>query len=152
MDATRRAETPDLRSRNRFWSAVRWLTLGVVLGSLSGVMFGRYQHLLVADLGVAESYHVLSHQVSSGEWVIVASRRGGRVQITAVCAYVWESGQLTKGPNSCRLLVGQTLMPSKRPGEWLDIFEQFDELHANQGQGSDQVRQTFSIRSETAVR
>ena len=153
-------DTSDLTPRKRFRSNVRWLVLGLVLGATVSAVWSRYQRQTVqksvageATQEPAESYQVVSHEASSGEWVIIAVNReeGRRVQITAACDfYKFGNRDPVKGPNSCNLLVGRTLFPNRlgtRPGEFLDVWQLGDTLFISQGKGDDRVHQQFTIRS-----
>jgi len=101
----------------------------------------------------AELYEVVSHQASSGEWVIVRvnNEEHTRVQITAVCDfYKWGDYEPVEGPDACDLSVGQKLIPNRlgtRPGEFVDIWQLGDTLFITRGKGPDRVHQQFSVRS-----
>ena len=101
----------------------------------------------------AELYQVASHEASSGEWVIihVNNEEHNRVQIRVVCDfYKLGDNKPVEGPDSCDLIVGQTLVPNRlrtRPGEFLDIWQLGDKLFIARGEGVDRVHQQFSIRS-----
>lgn len=63
----------------------------------------------------AELYEVVSHEASSGEWVIihVNTKEHNRVQIRAVCDfYKLSDNKPVERPDSCNLIVGQTLVPN----------------------------------------
>lgn len=155
MDKRDMMDTSELTPRKRFWSNVRWLILGLVLGIVLSALWGRYEH---RPQEPAESYQVISHEASSGDWVIVAVNReeGRRVQITAVCDfYKWGDRERVEGTSSCDLLVGQTLVPNRlgtRPGEFLDVWQLGDTLFITKGKGHDRVHQQFTVRSAKVLR
>lgn len=153
--------TSDLTPRKRLWSNIRWLMLGLVLGTVIGVLWAQYHHseparastVSTASPEPMETYQVMTHDVSSGEWVIVAVNRevGRRVQITASCDfYKWGNRESVQGPTGCDLLVGQTLVPNRlgtRPGEFLDVWQLGDTLFITRGKGDDRIHQQFTVRS-----
>jgi hypothetical protein len=100
-----------------------------------------------------ERYEIVSYE-PSGEWVIhhVVNAGHTRVKITALCqSYKWADKPAVEGPDSCDLIVGQTLVPNRlrmRPGEFLDIWQLGEQtLFMRRGEGADVVSQQFSIVS-----
>ena len=159
-------DTSELTPRKRFSSNVRWFVLGLVFGTVLSAVWARYQYRQPAQTPLAagptqepaESYQVVGHEASSGDWVIIAVNReeGRRVQITAVCDfYSWGDREPVKGASSCDLLVGRTLVPNRlgtRPGEFLDVWQLGDTLFITQGKGPDRVHQQFTVRSAKVLR
>ena len=101
----------------------------------------------------AESYQIVSHQAASGEWVIIRvnNENHSRIQITAVCDfYKWGEHEPVEGPDSCDLVVGDTLVPNRFPKDgqiFLDIWQLGDTLFITRGDGPGRVSQQFSVRS-----
>ena len=106
---------------------------------------------------VSESYRVVSHDASSGEWVIVRTNNENhtQVEIRAICDfYKWGDHEPVEGPNSCDLVVGQSFVPNRlktRPGEFLDVWQSGDTLFITRGDDPGRVHQQFSIRSAKVV-
>ena len=99
------------------------------------------------------SYKVNSHVASSGEWVLIRidNEKRNRVTITAICDfYKWAEHERVDGPDSCNLVVGQTLVPVPFPKDrrdFLDIWQLGDKLFITQDEGPNRIHQQFSIKS-----
>ena len=160
MDRRDMMDTSDLTARRRFWTNVRWLVSGLVLGILCSALWNQCRYHQAGQTPEAavsqqpmESYQVISHDATSGEWVILAVNReeARRVQVTVVCDF-YESGdrEPVRGASSCDLLVGRMMIPNRlgtRPGDFLDVWQLGDALFITEGKGRDRVHQQFSVRS-----
>ena len=105
----------------------------------------------------AESYHVVAHDRSSGDWVLISgiTENPNRVQIRMACDfYKRGDNEAVKGPDSCDLVVGETLVPNRFPGnrrDFLDVQQGGDKLFVIRDDGADRVHQQFSIRAVQAL-
>lgn len=102
----------------------------------------------------AESYYVVSHDAASGEWVIIGGTGDdpNRVQITMTCDFSERgtSAEPLTAPNSCALVVGETLVPNRFPTtreDFLDIRQGGDKVFITRGDGAERVHQQFSVRA-----
>ena len=143
--------TPDLPPRQRIWSSARWLVVGLLLGAAISATWLRVRP--ASSQEPAESYQVASHDVTSGEWIIIAAKRdeGVRVQITAVCDFVkWADQDPVEGRSACDLTTGRKWVPNRlgaNPSEFLDVFQMGEKLFITQGKGDNRVHQQLSILS-----
>ena len=110
-----------------------------------------------------EEYQVVSHQVSTGEWVFVRvnSAEHTRVRLTAVC--VSHAIGDRRADDNCELRVGSTLVRKLLPKDpspeslarmetdFVNVYQRGDLLFVDQGLGPDRVFQTLLVKSSDVL-